>query len=251
MFWFQKRIYQREDIYNLNSVKLRVITSQTSLSQISVLVPNLFKLDLNGSVLNSLRDLGYGLNNLTYLNISNCGLTSLDGTSGMTNIKELVADGNLVSQIGSVGELKLLTKLSLKDNKIHEVSALTFLQLCPELLCINLEGNPVAHHILFRSTMERVAKKLEILDGKPFKDFQMLEPVETDEGSLLSSNDPFSSFDSNSTSSDNNARTDIVSQKTNGSPIVGTVLHLARQKRRQTSNSGSDTISSSSSFSEL
>lgn len=248
---FQRRIYQRDDIYNLESIKLRVITSQTSLSQISVLVPNLFKLDLNGSILNSLRDLGYGLNNLMYLNISNCGLTSLDGTSGMTNIKELIADGNLIQLIGSLSNLRLLTKLSLKDNKILELSALTFLQLCPDLLCINLDGNPVSHLILYRSTMERVAKKLEILDGKPFKDFQMIEPVETDEGSMLSSNDQFSSFDSNSTSSENNARTDLVSQKSNGNPIAGTVLHLVRQKRIQASHSGSDTISSSSSFSDL
>lgn len=232
-------------------MKLRVITTQTSLSQISILVPNLFKLDLNGSVLNSLRDLGYGLNNLTYLNINNCGLTSLDGTSGMTNIKELVADGNLIQLIGSLSSLKLLTKLSLKDNKIQELSALTFLQLCPELLCINLDGNPVSHLILYRNTMERVAKKLEILDGRPFKDFQKIESVETDEGSMLSSNDQFSSFDSNSTSSEIIAHTDLVSQKSNGSPIVGTVLDIARQKRRQGSNSTSDTISSSSSFSDL
>lgn len=251
MILFQRRVYQRDDIYNLESVKLRVITTQTSLSQISILVPNLMKLDLNGSILNSLRDLGYGLNNLTYLNISNCGLTSLDGTSGMINVKELIADGNLIQLIGSISTLNLLTRLSLKDNKIQELSALTFLQLCPDLLCINLEGNPVTHLILYRNTMERVAKKLEILDGKPFKDFQVIEPVETDEGSIMSSNDQFSSIDSNSTSSENNPQNDLISQRSNGSPIVGTVLELARQKRRQASDSASDTISSSSSFSDL
>lgn len=216
----------------------------------SLLLPNLISLDLNGSVLNSLRELGYDLNNLTYLNISNCGLTSLDGTSGMTNVRKLVADGNLIRILGSIGYLSFLTEISLKDNKIQDLSTLTFLQFCPELLSINLQGNPVTKESLYRSTMERVAKKLEILDEKPIEKVQGMDFIDFDEKRSNSSNEQFSSLDSNSISQDQTSQNEVDSQKCNGIPIAGTVLELVRQTRRRGSSSLADTNSSSSSISD-
>lgn len=76
-------------------------------------MPHLKVLNLEGSMLFSLRDLGCDLSSLVYLNISRCGLKSLDGTSGLSNLTELVADSNLIEDAGPCSNLPLITKLSL------------------------------------------------------------------------------------------------------------------------------------------
>jgi Leucine-rich repeat (LRR) protein len=61
----------------------------------------------------SLRDLGCDLMSLVYLNISRCGLRSLDGTNGLTTLTELVADYNQIEDAGACSNLPQIQKLSL------------------------------------------------------------------------------------------------------------------------------------------
>lgn len=76
-------------------------------------MPHLRALNLEGSMLFSLRDLGSDLSTLVYLNISRCGLKSLDGTNGLSNLTELIADFNLVEDAGPCSNLPQIRKLSL------------------------------------------------------------------------------------------------------------------------------------------
>ena len=102
----------RTDLTNVTQVQLRVISSMISLQRINLFMPNLVALNLDGSVVSSLRDLGCGLTSLKYLNVSHCGLTSLDGTSGLCTLEELYADGNQIKNIGpccNIAELKTLS----------------------------------------------------------------------------------------------------------------------------------------------
>jgi len=108
-------VTQRTDLEHVESVRLRVISYSISLSRLSLFLPSLQQLDLSGSVLSSLRDLGYGLMQLTHLNISNCGLNSFDGTSGLPAIRVLIADGNMIQRVGPLSELSLQIPKTVKD----------------------------------------------------------------------------------------------------------------------------------------
>lgn len=82
------------------------------LHRLNVFLPALVALNLDGSSLNSLRDLGTDLM-LKYLNVSRCNLKSFDGIGGLGAIEHLVADGNCISEIMQLSCLNELHRLSL------------------------------------------------------------------------------------------------------------------------------------------
>lgn len=101
------------DIRAIEQIKLRIISSAISLHRLPYFMPHLRILNLEGSMLFSLRDLGTDLSSLIYLNISRCGLKSLDGTNGLSNLTELVADNNLVEDAGPCSNLPQIKNISI------------------------------------------------------------------------------------------------------------------------------------------
>lgn len=97
----------------MRQIKLRVISSAISLQRLPYFLTRLRCLNLEGSILFSLRDLGCDLSNLIYLNVSRCGLRSLDGTNGLSTLFELVADSNSIDDAGACSNLPLIKKISL------------------------------------------------------------------------------------------------------------------------------------------
>ncbi|XP_055902711.1 uncharacterized protein LOC129938911 [Eupeodes corollae] len=280
-----RRVTGRNDIHNVDTVKLRVISYMVSLCRLSLFMPRLVHLDLSGSVLNSLRDLGCGLIHLTHLNVSNCGLSSVDGTSCIPTIEVLIADGNMIQLVGPLSTLLMMKKLSLKNNRISDLRMLTFLGMCSNLIDVDLQGNPVTNYILYRRTLQRNIPTLELLDGQPFTDDNVVTggaaavvgDDTTDAESSLSDevysagSDSLVSIasatlDERPSTSGGNCNVTIVhpqqrpmsssavsSQRSSplqGNLVVGTVLGIARmRKRSQRSAWGSSTSSSSSSSS--
>lgn len=92
---------------------MRVSSDVFGLHQLHVFLPNLVALNLDGSSLDSLRDLGCDLK-LKYLNVSRCNLKSFDGISGFDTIEHLVADGNDISSVMQLVGLPDLHTLSLR-----------------------------------------------------------------------------------------------------------------------------------------
>lgn len=78
-----------------------------------IFLPNLVALNLDGSALTSLRDLGCDLN-IKYLNVSRCGLRSFDGINSFDTIEHLVADDNQILNILQLSGLSNLRTLSLR-----------------------------------------------------------------------------------------------------------------------------------------
>ncbi|XP_017460855.1 PREDICTED: uncharacterized protein LOC108354174 [Rhagoletis zephyria] len=159
-----RRVTGRNDLHNVETVRLRVISYTISLARLPLFLPRLQHLDLSGSVLCSLRDLGYGLMHLNYLNVSNCGLNSFDGTSGLPAVRILIADGNMIQRVDPLTELPLLQHLSAQNNRISDLGLLTFLGLCPNLQELELQGNPVVNLPLYRTTLQRSIPTLRLLD---------------------------------------------------------------------------------------
>lgn len=100
------------NLETLTSIEMRVMTSMVGLHRLNVFLPCLISLNLDGSALNSLRDLGCGLT-IKYLNVSRCGLRSFDGIGGLAMVEHLVADCNSISNVGQLNQLGDLKKLSL------------------------------------------------------------------------------------------------------------------------------------------
>ncbi|XP_065359141.1 uncharacterized protein LOC135953268 [Calliphora vicina] len=251
-----RRVTSRTDLHNVESVRLRVISYTLSLSHLALFLPRLQHLDLSGSVLCSLRDLGFGLIHLNHLNVSNCGLNSFDGTSGFPALHVLIADDNMIQRISTLTDLTLLQHLSVRNNRISELSMLTFLGLCANLMELQLQGNPVRHQPFYRQTLQRCIPSLQVLDGVALQNDEVnqematntLPSLDSDEISSLSSASnsikldqrpataPTINCDSSNNCSISGQRPNSVSvtsrcnSLSSGSPVIGSVVALARQR---------------------
>ncbi|XP_034656817.1 leucine-rich repeat-containing protein 9 [Drosophila subobscura] len=256
-----RRVTQRTDLEAVETVRLRVISYTISLSRLSLFLPRLQNLDLSGSVLSSLRDLGYGLLQLTNLNISNCGLNSFDGTSGLPAIKVLIADGNMIQRVDPLVELSQLRVLRARNNRISELGLLSFLGMCPLLMEVELQGNPVCRLPLYRDMLRRSVTTLQLLDGNTLNTAAdiAVQIVENDESpSSLSSEVSAGSNESTGRPSTAPAPAQLslnssirrqLSATSTSTPVAGSVLGLVRQRRHLghawvSSSSGSSSASS-------
>ncbi|XP_064545010.1 uncharacterized protein LOC135433020 [Drosophila montana] len=263
-----RRVTQRTDLEHVESVRLRVISYSVSLSRLSLFLPRLQQLDLSGSVLSSLRDLGYGLTQLNHLNISNCGLNSFDGTSGLPALRVLIADGNMIQRVGPLTELGQLQMLQARNNRISELGLLTFLGLCPQLRELDLSGNPVCRLPLYRDVLRRSVATLQLLDGQPIQAESELAADPEDAHSSLSSDSESGARPATAPQNHQNSHAETGSRPgtalvtldsqrsqrqaaTSSTPVAGSVLGLVRQRRRRSghawvsSSSGSNSSSSS------
>ncbi|XP_033160903.1 leucine-rich repeat-containing protein 56 [Drosophila mauritiana] len=249
-----RRVTQRTDLEAVEQVRLRVISYTVSLSRLSLFLPRLQSLDLSGSVLSSLRDLGYGLLQLSRLDISNCGLNSFDGTSGLPAIRVLIADGNMIQRVDPLAELVHLRVLKARNNRISELGLLSFLGMCPQLQEVELQGNPVCRLPLYRSLLARSVPTLQLLDGRVLNGEPA--PVEMEEATSPASSDLESGSETTAQRPNtapapepvhiaiNAAIRRQVSASSASTPVAGSVLGLVRQRRRR---SGHAWVSSSSS----
>lgn len=219
----------------METVRLRVISYTLSLSHLPMFLPRLQHLDLSGSVLCTLRDLGFGLVHLTHLNVSNCGLNSFDGTSGFPALRVLIADDNMIQRISPLSDLTLLQHLSVRNNRISELSMLTFLGLCTNLMELHLQGNPVRHEPFYRETLQRSIPSLQVLDGVSLNNAENNEDTTANTLQSLDSDD-ISSLSSASNSlklpDHNNEQRPATAPTTNCDTIDNTLI------TRQRPNSG-------------
>ncbi|CRK96597.1 CLUMA_CG009951, isoform A [Clunio marinus] len=158
------------EIQEIQQIKLRIISPAISLHRLPYFMPRLRGLNLEGSMLFSLRDLGCDLTSLVYLNISRCGLKSLDGTNGLSNLIELVADFNLIEDAGPCSNLTSISKLSLISNKIKDFQGVMFLGFCNQLRVLDLENNLVNQKINYRDVVQQNIPSLIYLDKIPYRE---------------------------------------------------------------------------------
>lgn len=97
----------------MTHIQMRVSPNVFGLHQMHIFLPNLMALNLDGSYLESLRDLGCDLK-VKYLNVSRCRLRNFDGISGFDTVEHLVADDNAISSIMQLSGLQELHTLSVR-----------------------------------------------------------------------------------------------------------------------------------------
>uniref|UniRef100_A0A336LT95 CSON003921 protein n=1 Tax=Culicoides sonorensis TaxID=179676 RepID=A0A336LT95_CULSO len=260
-----RQVAGTDALHTVTEIKLRVISHMISLQRIPMFCPNIRILNLEGSVVGSLRDLGTDMKTLLHLNVSRCGLRTLDGTNGLIKLEELVADNNEIEDANPVTNLPSIKKLSLKGNKITKVASVSFLALCHTLTMLDLGDNIVTQTPNYRTAVKRNVPQLAVLDGTPYSEsglsgnvnslsssdykssssdsieqLQKLDwkPEDSRDMTWISSDRPGTSYigrninrkkdERPSTAGQTKSRSLIVS----GEPLVGNILQQVRRNRR-------------------
>ena len=127
----------------LTSLTLKIDNNFNMLNDIGYRLPNLLSLDLSGSEIESIMDIGTSFNKLEKLNVSNCGLSDLNGIICFNNLKELIASNNKITDLIYIEMCEELKIIDLSNNLIDDENNLLFLNSCPKLQKVILTGNKI------------------------------------------------------------------------------------------------------------
>ena len=125
----------------LTSLSLKIDKNFNMMNDIGYRLPNLIELNLQGSEIESIMDIGTSFNKLEKLNVSNCGLTDLSGIICFQNLRELNASNNKITDLIDIEMCEELKIIDLSNNLITDENNLLFLNSCPNLQKVILTGN--------------------------------------------------------------------------------------------------------------
>ena len=125
----------------LTSLSLKIDKNFNMMNDIGYRLPNLIELNLQGSTIESIMDIGTSFNKLEKLNVSGCGLTDLSGIICFRNLKELNASNNKITDLLDMEMCEELKVIDLSNNLISDENNLLFLNSCPNLRKVILTGN--------------------------------------------------------------------------------------------------------------
>ncbi|KAF6104592.1 leucine rich repeat containing 56 [Phyllostomus discolor] len=155
-----RTLAQVDNLRLVTVLEMCVDTREHSLGNFGLHLPNLSQLKLNDSRLGSVRDLGTSLGHLQVLWLARCGLADLDGIGCFPALQELYASYNDLSDLSPLCLLEQLEVLDLEGNGVEDLGQVRYLQLCPRLATLTLEGNLVC-------LRPRPSDKLQVLDERP------------------------------------------------------------------------------------
>jgi len=125
----------------LTSLSLKIDKNFNMMNDIGYRLPNLIELNLQGSTIESIMDIGTSFNKLEKLNVSGCGLADLSGIICFRNLKELNASNNKITDLLDIEMCEELKAIDLSNNLITDENNLLFLNSCPNLRKVILTGN--------------------------------------------------------------------------------------------------------------
>ena len=147
------------EIKELKSLKLTIDKNFGMLNDIGYYIPNLIELNLEGSEISSILDIGISYENLIKLNVSKCKLYDLSGIVCFKKLEELNASNNMIRDLIDLEMCEQLKNLNLSNNNIEEEDNLYFLNSCQKLEIINLSGNPIANTIKSNPQLKDILNK--------------------------------------------------------------------------------------------
>jgi dynein assembly factor 1 len=118
------------------------------------------------------------LPNLSTLNVSSNGLTTLQQLPCCTLLSTLTAERNHLSTAAALQpllECPSLHTLDLQHNNIEDTAVIDIVARMPQLRCLYLAGNPVVSKVpSYRKSMIARCKQLTYLDDRPVTDEERL-----------------------------------------------------------------------------
>ena len=142
----------------MTSLSLKIDKNFNMLNDIGYRLPNLIELNLQGSEIESIMDIGTSFNKLEKLNVSGCGLTDLSGIICFQNLRELNAANNKITDLIDIEMCEELRVIDLSNNLITDENNLLFLNSCQNLQKVILTGNKLK--VLNKELLE---KKIQLI----------------------------------------------------------------------------------------
>ncbi|OHT06007.1 hypothetical protein TRFO_26080 [Tritrichomonas foetus] len=144
-------------------------TRDMSLAYLGDTFPGLQRLHLNNSIISSIRDLRSNLPNLVVLSLAHCGLSELDGISTISGkLQELYLAFNKIEDVSELLGMTSLKILDLESNLIPYVEDVEILKCLTRLRNLTLRGNGCEEHPEYRKEIKRLIPKLVYLDEIKF-----------------------------------------------------------------------------------
>ena len=125
----------------LTTLSLKIDKNFNMMNDIGYRLPNLIELNLQGSEIESIMDIGTSFIKLEKLNVSGCNLIDLSGIICFQNLKELNASNNKITDLIDIEMCEELKIIDLSNNLISDENNLLFLNSCPKLQKVILTGN--------------------------------------------------------------------------------------------------------------
>ncbi|KAG7381765.1 Leucine-rich repeat-containing protein 56 [Phytophthora boehmeriae] len=170
-----KKMSGSQDLGRVTTLQISVDSSKQSVEVIGELLPSLQQLRLQQSSLSSFRDLGTSLRSLRVLWAMHCNIADLDGIGALTNLQELYLQHNNVSDISPLTMHEELRIIDLEGNNITDIGQIEQLAFCPQLVSLNLTGNPVEAIDRYRHIIENFLPQLMSLDDRAFTDSERVK----------------------------------------------------------------------------
>ena len=129
----------------LTSLSLKIDKNFNMMNDIGYRLPNLIELNLQGSEIESIMDIGTSFTKLEKLNVSECSLSDLSGIICFQNLKELNASNNKITDLIDIEMCEELKIIDLSNNLISNQENLIFFNSCKKLQKAILTGNKIKH----------------------------------------------------------------------------------------------------------
>jgi hypothetical protein len=155
-----------DDLDDVVKLTISVNRDEQPVEMLGKSCPYLQELKLSDSFVQSIRDLGTGLQNLRVLWLSRSGLTELWGISALPQLDELYVSFNEISDLSSLNYHDRLQVLDLEGNNVADWDEVEALETLPELRELNLDGNPIKKATGYAKRVCSLLPNLEMLDDE-------------------------------------------------------------------------------------
>lgn len=132
------------NVNTLTKAKMKIAKNFGMLNDFGYHLQNLIELNLEGSEVKSIEDIGSSFTKLKILNVSKCGLCELTGIVCFTQLEEFNASFNFISDLVELDMCNTIQVLKLNDNKIEDDDNFIFLNNMNDLKQMTIRNNPVA-----------------------------------------------------------------------------------------------------------
>ncbi|CAN0194138.1 unnamed protein product [Ectocarpus sp. 6 AP-2014] len=156
---------------DVSRLQIVIDSSKVSVEGVWDAVPKLHTLTLDGSRLESFRDLGVGLRHLNTLSLESSCVEDLDGIGALSGLRELRLARNRVSDVTPLACHGCLQVLGLERNRVSDMKALEILSSLPLLYSLNLSQNPLTESLSKlrdgrgRGVVRQLIPQIRVLDG--------------------------------------------------------------------------------------
>ncbi|ELU11198.1 hypothetical protein CAPTEDRAFT_50053, partial [Capitella teleta] len=124
---------------------------------------NLVKLQLDNNIIEKVEGLDM-LTNLIWLDLSFNNIEVIDGLDKLTKLEDLTLFNNRIQTIENMDSLSNLHVFSIGNNNLKQLDNLTYLRRFPQLLTLNLSGNPICELEEYQRFVIAYLPSLEYLD---------------------------------------------------------------------------------------